>query len=76
MGLHAKGGGYTQDNNKISNFNVSCDVKLLQIIITAQQRLQYSIFFVEALVMQGDISFRKLFIKNGFCETSDGYFIN
>ena len=30
-------GAYTRGNNKISNFNVSCNVKLLQIIITAQQ---------------------------------------
>ena len=43
---------------------------------TKIERLQYSIFFVEAIPLQGDISFRKLFLKNGFRETSDGYFIN
>ena len=32
--------------------------------------------FVEAITLQGDISFRKLFVKNGFRESSDGYFIN
>ena len=36
--------------------------------------MQYSIFFVEAIALQGDISFRKPFVKNGFCETSDGCF--
>ena len=40
------------------------------------ERLQYSIFFVEAIALQGDISFRKRFVKNGFRETSDGYFNN
>ena len=30
-----------------------------------------SIFFAEAITLQGDISFRKLFVKNGFRETSD-----
>ena len=28
---------YTRGNSKISSFNFSCNVKLLQIIITAQQ---------------------------------------
>ena len=37
------------------------------------KRLQYSISLVEAIALQGDISFRKLFAKNS--ETSDGYFI-
>ena len=40
MGLYARGlytRGLIQGNNKISNFNFSCNVKLLQIIITAQQ---------------------------------------
>ena len=92
------GGAYTRGNNKISNFNFSCNVILLQIIIFAQQLMvspdqskgqirrfhrfhlhlhpHPSILFVEAIALQGDTSFRKLFVKNGFCETSDGYFIN
>ena len=40
------------------------------------KRLQYSTFFVEAIASQEDISFRKICVKNGFRETSDGYFIN
>ena len=40
------------------------------------ERLQYSNFFVEAIALLGYISFRKLFVKNGFRETSEGYFIN
>ena len=94
-------GAYSRGNNKISNLNlaISCNVKLLQIIITAQQLMvspdqsksqirrfhrfhlhlhphpHLSIFFVEAIGLQGDISFRKLFVKNGFRETNDGYFI-
>ena len=43
---------------------------------TKIERLQYSIFVVEAIALQEDISFRKLFAKNGFLETSDGYFID
>ena len=39
------------------------------------ERLQYSIFFVEVIAFQGNISFRKLFVKNGFHETSGDYFI-
>ena len=42
---------------------------------TKIERLQYLIFFVEAIAFQRDISFRKPFVKNGFRETSDGYFI-
>ena len=46
MGLYADGGrgegayirgAYTRGKNEISNFNFSCNLKLLQIIITAQQ---------------------------------------
>ena len=33
------GGSYTQGNNKISNFNFSCNRKLLQVIITVQQKM-------------------------------------
>ena len=40
------------------------------------KRLQYSIFFVEAITLQGNIPFRKRFVKNGFRKFSDGYFIN
>ena len=40
------------------------------------KRLQYSIFFVEAIALQGDISFRKFFVENSFRETSVGFFIN
>ena len=40
MGLYA-GGSYTRGNNKISNFNFSCTLKLLQITITAQQLFWY-----------------------------------
>ena len=36
MGLCA-GEAYTRDNNKIYNFNFSCNVKLPQIITTAQK---------------------------------------
>ena len=40
------------------------------------EHLQYSIFFVEIIALQGDISFRKLFVENGYRETNDGYFIS
>ena len=40
------------------------------------ERLQYSIFFVDTIALQGDISFGKRFVKNGFRVTSVGYFIN
>ena len=44
---------------------------------TKIERLKYSIFFVEAIALQGDTSFRKrFFFLNGFRETRDGYFIN
>ena len=33
-------------------------------------------FFVEAIALQGHIFLGKLFVKNGFRETSDGYFVN
>ena len=71
-------------------------MKLLQVIITAQQLIASPgqlkgpirrvhrfhacsirfFFFIGAIVLQGDISFRKRFIKNGFRETSYGYLIN
>ena len=50
--------------------------KKINFISKKIERLQYSTFFVEAIASQGDISFRKLCVKNGFRETSDGYFIN
>ena len=37
VGVGMSGWAYTRSNNKISNFNVSCNMKLLQIIITPQQ---------------------------------------
>ena len=40
------------------------------------ERLQYSIFFVETITLQGGISFGKRFVKNAFRVTSVGYFIN
>ena len=59
-------------NTKLSKIHQSVDQIQQQQQI---ENLQYSIFLAKPLHCK-EISFRKLFVKNGFRETSDGYFIN
>ena len=68
----------TSSYNHCSTTNgISWSIKRSNLSFSSFSRLQYSIFFfIGAIVLQGDISFRKRFIKNGFRETSYGYLIN
>ena len=59
-------------NTKLSKIHQSVDQIQQQQQI---ENLQYSIFLAKPLHCK-EISFRKLFVKNGFRQTSDGYFIN
>ena len=55
------GVAYTWGNNKISKFKLA-----ILFLFQFQFQLKIFDFIVEAIALQGDISFRKLFVKNGF----------